>query len=107
MAGPGLTQSWSHRLIIGSATALGRNPDDVAVWILHVAGFAVDAILGVDDEAWPGRLLDPFIDAGRAITIGRTGVDIVFGSLLQAHVGDLEMDRLVLFMVGVGKEHRR
>ena len=62
--GSRLTQSWSHRLIIGSATALGRNPGDVAVWILHVAGFAVDAILGVDDEAWPGRLLDPLVDAG-------------------------------------------
>src|SRR6266446_10702062 len=56
-----LTQSWSHGLVIGPAAAFRRNPGDVAVGILHVAGFAVDAILGVDDKAWPGRLLDPFI----------------------------------------------
>src|SRR5258708_31113780 len=53
-AGPQhLTQSWSHRLIIRSATALRRNPGDITVGILDVAGFAVDAILRVDDEARP------------------------------------------------------
>jgi len=46
----GLTQSWSHRLVIGTAAALRRNPGDIAVGILDVAGFAVDAILGVDLE---------------------------------------------------------
>ena len=46
-----LTQSWSHRLIIGPAATLRRNPGDIAVGILDVAGFAVDAILGVDDKA--------------------------------------------------------
>src|SRR5713226_1100674 len=78
-----LTQSWSHGLVIGPAAAFRRNPGDVAVGILHVAGFAVDAILGVDDKAWPGRLLDPFIDARRAIAVGRAGIDIVLGCLLQ------------------------
>src|SRR5258708_29727991 len=97
----------SHRLIIGSTTAFRRNPGDVAVRILHVAGFAVDTILRVDDEARPGRLLDPFIDAGRAIAVGRAGIDIVLGRLLQVHVRDLEMNRLVLFLIGVGKEPRR
>src|SRR6266487_2388977 len=52
------TQSWLHRLIIRPATALRRNPGDIAIRILHVAGFAVDAILGVDDKARSGRLLD-------------------------------------------------
>src|SRR4051812_42294645 len=40
-----------HGLVIGSATALRRNPGNVAVRVLHVAGFAVNAILGVDLEA--------------------------------------------------------
>ena len=48
-----LTQSWLHRLIIRSAPTLRRNPGDIAVRVLHVAGFAMDAILGVDLEARP------------------------------------------------------
>src|SRR5260370_35688278 len=59
----------SHRLIIGSTTAFRRNPGDLAGRIRHRAGCAVDTILRVDDEARPGRLLDPFIDAGRAIAV--------------------------------------
>src|SRR2546421_7200561 len=92
-----LTKSWSHRLIIRSATALRRNPRDVAIGILHVAGFAVDAILGVDDEARSGRFLDPLINGGRAIPTGRAGIDVVLRGLLQAHVGQLEMYRLGFF----------
>src|SRR5260370_4126730 len=48
-----LTQSWSHRLVIWSAAALRWNPGDITVRVLYVAGFAVDAVLGVDDEARP------------------------------------------------------
>ena len=66
----------------------------------------MDAILGVDDEAWPGGLLDPFINAGRAITVGGASIDIVLRCLLQVHVGDLQVNRLVLFVIGIGKEHR-
>src|SRR3954466_10732759 len=95
-----------HALIVGAAAALRRNPGDIAVGVLHVAGFAVDAVLRVDLEARACRLLDPFIHAGRTIAVRRTGVDVVLGRLLQVHVGDLEMNRLVLFMVGVGEEHR-
>src|SRR3984957_9144823 len=98
-----LTRSWSHCLVIRPAAALRRNPGDVAVRVLDVAGFAMDAILGVDLEARSGRLLDPFIDAGRAIAIRWTRIDVMLGSLLQVHVGDLQMNRLVLFVVGVGE----
>src|ERR1700678_2900023 len=86
-----LTQSWSHRLIIGAAAALRRNPGDVAVRILDVAGFAMDAVLGVDDKAGTCRLLGPFIDPGRAIAVGGTGIDVMLGGLLQVHVGHLQV----------------
>src|SRR5690349_11592117 len=46
-----LTQSCLHRLVIRTAAALWRNPGDVAVGVLDVAGFAMDAVLGVDLEA--------------------------------------------------------
>src|SRR5580700_8310979 len=61
-----VTQSWSHCLVIGPAAALRRNPGDIAVRILDVAGFAVNAILGIDDESRCCSLLHPFVDAGRA-----------------------------------------
>src|SRR5260370_30937408 len=92
------TQWWLHRLVIGPTATLRRNPGNVAIRVLDVAGFAMDAILGVDLVTRPGRLLDPFIDAGRTIAIGRPGIDIVLGGLLQVHVGALQMNRLVLFL---------
>ena len=61
----------------------------------------MNAILGVDLVTGAGGLLDPFIDARGAIAVGRPGIDIVLGYLLQVHVGDFQMDRLVLFMIGV------
>src|SRR5262245_28866216 len=103
---PYLTQRWLHRLVIRPATALRRNPCNVAVGILHVAGFAVDAILRVDLEARTRGLLDPFINSGRTVTVRGTGEDVVLRRLLQIHVRDLEVNRLVLLMVGVGEEHR-
>src|SRR6266702_7820925 len=77
-----VTRPASHGLVVRPTAALRRNPGDVAVGVLHVAGFAVDAILGVDLESRTGGLLDPLIDAGRAIAIRRTGKDVMFGHLL-------------------------
>ena len=65
----------------------------------------MDAILRVDLEARARAFLDPFIDAGRAIAVGGASIDVVLRGLLQVHVGDLEMNRLVLLMVRVGQEH--
>src|SRR5471030_2395939 len=51
-----------HIWVIRSAAAFRRNPGDVLIRVLDVAGFAVDAILRVDDELRAACLLDPFID---------------------------------------------
>src|SRR5690242_12750394 len=51
-----------HRLVVRTAAAFRWNPGNVAVRVLHVAGFAMDAILRVDDKARTASLLDPFID---------------------------------------------
>src|SRR5262249_38881544 len=59
------------------------------------------------DEPRRTVLLDPFVDSGRAVAVRRTGKNIVLRGLLQRHVLDPEMDRLVLLMVGVGQEYRR
>src|SRR6185437_11441580 len=62
-----------HRLVIRSSTTLRRDPGDVPVRILDVAGFAMDTVLGVDLEARTSRLFHPFIDTGRAIAVRGTG----------------------------------
>src|SRR6478609_10947045 len=105
--GSWLADARLHRLVVWTAAALRGNPGNVAVGVLYVAGFAVDAVLGVDLEARARTFLDPLIDAGRAITIRGTGKHVVLGGLLEVHVRDLEMDRLVLLMIGIGQEHRR
>src|SRR6187399_3388298 len=40
-----------HALIVRPSAPFRRNPGDIAVRVLYVAGFAVDAVLGVDLEA--------------------------------------------------------
>src|SRR5689334_15968741 len=85
----------SHIWVIGATAAFGRNPDDILVGILDVAGFAVDAILGIDHEFRGTRFLHPFIDAGRAVTRRGPGEHVVLGFFLQRQVPDMEMNRLI------------
>src|SRR5690606_16162430 len=60
-----------HVRVVRAAAALRRGPDDVLRRVLDVAGFAVDAVLGVDDEARIGAVrlvgIDDFVHARRAI----------------------------------------
>src|SRR5471032_510857 len=60
------TEPPSHIGIFRAAAALRRHPGDVAVGVLDVAGFAVDAVLRVDHKARLTALLDPLVDTGRA-----------------------------------------
>src|SRR6185437_12399891 len=53
----------SHVRIVRTAAALGRHPCDVLIRVLDVARFAVNAVLGVDDELRIARFLHPFVDA--------------------------------------------
>src|SRR5450631_2190080 len=71
----------SHIRVIRSATAFGRNPGNVLIRVLDVAGFAMDAILRVYDELRRTALLNPFIDTSRAIARRRPGKNIVLGCL--------------------------
>ena len=64
--------------IIRPAAALGRRPVDVLLGVLDVAGFAIDAVLRVDDEtrvlARSFIAIDHFIDAGRTIEPRRLAI---------------------------------
>jgi hypothetical protein len=76
------------------------------VWVLDVTRFAVDTILGVDHIFFRTRLFHPFIDSGGTIASRRPCKDIVLGSLLEAEITNLKVNRLVFFVIGIGKEDR-
>src|SRR5215475_5641324 len=58
-----------HLGVVRTASALRSSPCDVAGGILDVAGFAVDAVLRIDDELEVGTLADPLVDAGWTIPV--------------------------------------
>src|SRR5829696_9995562 len=92
----------SHIWVIRTAAPLGRHPSDVLIRILDIAGFAVDAVLRVDDKARITALLHPFIDAGRTITRRRSAIDVMLGRFLQRHFPYDQMRSLAFFVVGIG-----
>src|SRR4051794_17706886 len=95
-----------HIDVVRPAAALGRDPVDVLVRVFDIACFAMNAVLGVDLVSPAARVLDPLVNPRRAVALRRSAIDVVLGPLLQLHVLDLEVARLILLMVGVGQEHR-
>src|SRR4029453_9562401 len=81
----------SHVRVIRAPAAFGRNPGNVLVRVLDVAGFAVDAVWRVDDKTWRPRLLDPFVNRGRTIARRRAGIHVMLGGFLQSRVSDAKM----------------
>jgi hypothetical protein len=71
------------------------------VGVLDVAGFAVDAILRIDHELRSARFLHPLINARRAITGRRACKYVVLGRFLKSRIGDVQVDGLILLVVGV------
>src|SRR4051812_17767723 len=100
--------AWPARLHIGiirPSSALGNDPVDVLGRVLDVAGFAMNAILRVDLEARAGRLLDEFVDPGRAISLLGTRIERQVDLDRNVRVLERQMNRLVLLVIGVGDEH--
>src|SRR5438132_4048248 len=102
MAASAAPASHLHVRVIGASAAFGGDPVDVLGRVLDIACLAVDAILGVDLE--PGFTvldLDKFVNTCRAIALLRAGIDRQVDG--RGYVGVLErqMNRLVLFMIGV------
>src|SRR2546422_761674 len=60
-----------HVGIVGAAAAFRRDPDDVLLRVLDIAGLAVHAVLRVDPQARRGLEIHELIDTGRAVEIGR------------------------------------
>src|SRR3546814_15843321 len=73
-----------------------------------IAGFAVDAVLRVDLQAWRSAVVvaHDLVDAGRAIALRRLVVEPEVVLDRNARGLQRQVDRRVLLMVGVGDEHR-
>ena len=78
-----------HIRVIRPAAAFRRHPVDVLGGILDIAGFAVDAVLGVDLQARLAAicLAHDFVDAGRTVAL--------LGRVIEGQV-DLDRDLGVL-----------
>ena len=74
--------------------------------VLDVAGFAVNAIGGVDAEHWLAGFLGDFIDAGGAIKGGRFAVGGKIVADRNCGIGQHEVDGLVFIVGDVGKVDR-
>ncbi len=96
-----------HVRVSRAARAFRRHPGDVLCRVLDVAGLAVNAVLGVDLEALLAVFLGHhFIHAGRAVTLGRFIVHRQVLGDRNARVGQLQVARLLFFVVGTRDEHR-
>ena len=99
--------SGSHIGIIRSATAFRRHPADVLVGVFDIAGFAVDAVLRIDDKARLPAVFRPFVNRSRTVARRGSGIDVVLGRFLQSIVAHQQMGRLILLMIGVRQIDRR
>src|SRR3954447_3179389 len=103
-AGPA---SHLHVRIIGASAAFGGDPVDVLGRVLDVAGFAVDAVLGVDLEPrFTTLALDKFVNACRTITLLGTGINRQVDGRGYVRVLERQMNRLVFLVIGVRHERR-
>ena len=98
----------SHIRIVRAAGTLRNRPGDVLRRVLDIAGFAVDAVLGVDLETRVGaiRLPHDFIHARRAVALRRLVESRQVIGDRNGRILELQMDRLVFFVVGRRQEDR-
>ncbi len=93
-----------HAFVVGAAATFGDDPVDDLVGVGDVAGFAVDAVGGVDFEfevAGFGNF-GAFVDRGRAKILAR--VAVLDGAFCGADVEivDVEMAGLIFFVARAG-----
>src|SRR5690606_5525941 len=97
-----------HVRVVRTTAAFRRYPGDVLSRILDVTGLAVNTVLGVDLELLAAAVvfLHHFVYAGRAVTLCWLFVLRQVFFQRNFRVGQLQVNRLIFLMVGVGNEHR-
>lgn len=93
-----------HICVVRPLAALRRHPLDILPRILDVAGFAVNAVLGIDLQAWCGiGRRDDFIDPGRAVALFRGVVEGQVDGDGQRRIAQAQMAGLVFLMVRIAE----
>src|SRR6266404_5435121 len=92
----------SHPVVIWSAPTLRRNPGDDLVGILNVAGLAVNAVSGIQTDAfavWRCGVIQHLIDV-RGTEILAGAAKLFYATLIaDVRVIDNQMRRLILFVL--------
>src|SRR5258708_2714561 len=91
-------------LVVGPRAALRRRPGNDLVWILDVAGLAVDAIRRIDLQPPPaGAVRDHLVHAGGTEVLARIAVFLRAAGYADRGIGHFEVNGLRL-VVGVSGE---
>src|SRR5258708_39028515 len=92
----------SHIRVVRTAAPLRGGPDDVLGGVLDIAGFAVDAVLGVYLEAriGSGLIIQHFVDPGGAIEPRRLSVERQIDADWRRRVLEDQVSGLVFLMIG-------
>src|SRR5690348_886123 len=102
-SGPVVGGGASQVLVVRTAAAFRRGPGDDLVRVLDVAGLAMHAVRRVDLQALAGAVGHDLVDAGGAETLARIAVFLDALGDADIRVGDLEVDRLILVVLGRGE----
>ncbi len=89
-----------HVLVIGSVTTVGDIPRNAVTRCLYVAGFAVNAIFGMNTQFLMATLIRMnFIDGGRTEILARCAILLNIYGLIGFRIIHFKM-RHLLFVVG-------
>ena len=97
--------AWASLLqigVVGARAALGRRPDDILAGILDVAGFAVNAVGGVDLQPWQGIPIKDLEHPRRAVALGGFGPGGQIDLDRNARVLKGQVTGLILVVAGAG-----
>ncbi len=95
-----------HGAVRGSSAPFRGHPGDVLTGVFDVAGFAVNAILGINLESLDRTLINDLVDAGGTVTLGRLSPARQIYRQGNLAVSQLQMRRLVFLVIGVGQKNR-
>ena len=93
-----------HTRIIRASAPFGHNPGNVLRRVFDVTGFAVDTVLRINLEAFAATLFYYFINACRAIPLGRL---IKLRQIFINRYGcirKVQMYGLILFVIRTGEK---
>src|SRR5208282_691024 len=94
-----------HAVVIRATAAFRWHPGDDLIWVLNVAGFAVDAVGWVQTDALAvrrGRVVQHFVNVGRAEILAGAGKLFQATIVADVSVFNQQMSGLIVFVLRAG-----